>query len=169
MMVDKVAEVERNTFTKLLALERKEMENQKKISDTWVKYIYMVLELTMKRCTEEDTLFHNLDEFQQTLLLRSAANDLRRRCGLPHYEVVYDPLDAATIVPQMEESPFGVEIGLNNSVDDIINTMNSKYGSLLKNVAVSACICGSNINYVVVGNYYVGIIALRRRYAVQHR
>jgi hypothetical protein len=40
-------ELNRKQYQKLLALERKEMQHQKEISDTWVKYIYLLLESTL--------------------------------------------------------------------------------------------------------------------------
>ena len=45
-------------------------QNQKEISDTWVKYIYLLLEVTLAKCGQEGVLFHNEDEFSQTLILR---------------------------------------------------------------------------------------------------
>ena len=74
------------------------MANQKAISDTWIKYVYLVLESTMKRCEQDDILFFNLDQFAQTMLLREVANELRAQQNLPAFDVVYDPLDAEVIV-----------------------------------------------------------------------
>ena len=56
-------------YSKLLALERKEMLNQKEISDNWVKYIFLLLEETMQHCERNNILFSNLDEFQQVYLV----------------------------------------------------------------------------------------------------
>lgn len=105
-------------YSKLLALERKEMLNQKEISDNWVKYIFLLLEETMQHCERNNILFSNLDEFQQvrstvssysvhaimltswiqTLLLRNIANDLRKLSNLLPFDIVYDPLDASAVV-----------------------------------------------------------------------
>ena len=64
-MASAVMDVPRMQYGKLLALERKEMQNQKDISDCWVRFIYLLLETTMRRCAQENILFSNLDEFQQ--------------------------------------------------------------------------------------------------------
>lgn len=42
-VVDRVLEAQQRQYNKLMALERKEMQNQKEISDIWVKYIYLLL------------------------------------------------------------------------------------------------------------------------------
>jgi len=128
-MLAQMVEVNRKQYSKLLALERKEMENQRIISDTWVKYIYLLIESTLKKCDKDGLLFHNMDEFGQTMALRKMANELRSQCGLSPYDVIYDPLDASSIVAKMEKSA-----GLEN-IDDIIEQLNSKHGKLLENVA----------------------------------
>mmetsp|Transcript_27785 Transcript_27785/g.46674 ORF Transcript_27785/g.46674 Transcript_27785/m.46674 type:complete len:629 (+) Transcript_27785:86-1972(+) len=135
LMVDKLMEVERKQYSKLLALERREMQTQQQISDTWVKYIYLLMEQTMDHCKKEGVLFHNMDEFQQSLLLRNKANELRSMCSLPPYEVVYDPLDAAEIVSRLAEMPLGLEVGLTNPIEDTMKELDSKYGATLKSVA----------------------------------
>lgn len=139
MMVDQVAELERKQYAKLLNLEKKEISNQKVISDTWVRYIYLLLEVTMDKCTEEKVLFHNLDEFQQTILLRKVANELRFKCRLPPYEVIYDPLDASEIVERLSVDPFGVDYGLTLSIEEVVKLLNDKYEDTLKSVSVSEC------------------------------
>jgi hypothetical protein len=63
-------DVNRKQYAKLMSLERKEIVNQKEISETWVKFIYLLIETTLSHCKETDKLFHNLDEYSQTLLLR---------------------------------------------------------------------------------------------------
>ena len=119
------------------------MQNQKDISDTWVKYIYVLLEVTMAYCKKENILFHNEGTFSQTLLLRKNANELRKLCGLPSFEVVYDPLDANTIVqfltgPNSHNSVStiqGVPVDIvSQEVDQILALLNEKYGKLLKNI-----------------------------------
>ena len=77
----------RKQYAKLMTLERKEMINQKEISDTWVKFVFLLLESTLQHCQENEKLFHNMDEYAQTLLLRQQANMLRSQCNLPSYEV----------------------------------------------------------------------------------
>ena len=89
LMVDRLVDVNRRQYSKLLGLERREMANQKAISDTWVKFVYLLLETTMAKCEADDTLFFNLDQFAQTMLLREVANKLRADQGLPAYDVVY--------------------------------------------------------------------------------
>ena len=89
LMVDRLVDVNRRQYSKLLGLERREMANQKAISDTWVKFVYLLLETTMAECEADDTLFFNLDQFAQTMLLREVANKLRADQGLPAYDVVY--------------------------------------------------------------------------------
>lgn len=130
-------DVNRRQYSKLLALEKKEMQNQKELSDVWVKYVYLLLEVTMSHCKEKSILFHNMDEFQQTLLLRSKANELRKMCNLPDYEIVYDPLDATAIVEKLSMQSIGIELGLQGPADELVPVLNSKYGDLLKNVVVS--------------------------------
>lgn len=134
-VLERLADVNRKQYSKLLAFERKEMQNQKEISDTWVKYIYLLLEVTMKHCNDENILFYNLDEYSQTLLLRQKANDLRKQCNLPPYEVIYDPLDASVIVNRLSLEPIGVEYGLSSAADDLVTKLNSKYSKILKSVA----------------------------------
>jgi len=134
-VLDRLADVNRKQYSKLLAFERKEMQNQKDISDTWVKYIYLLLEVTMKQCNENNILFYNLDQYSQTLLLRQKANDLRKQCNLPPYEIIYDPLDASIIVKRLSLEPIGVEFGLSSSADELVTKLNSKYSKILKSVA----------------------------------
>ena len=43
--LEKFVDTNRVQYAKLLALERKEMQNQKEISDIWVKYLYLLLEV----------------------------------------------------------------------------------------------------------------------------
>lgn len=66
-MADTLLDVNRVQYAKLLALERKEMANQKEISDCWVRYIFLLLETAMVHCQAGGILFSNLDEFQQVL------------------------------------------------------------------------------------------------------
>ena len=121
------------------------MQNQKDISDTWVKYIYLLLEITMHHCKENNILFHNEDQFSQTLLLRKMANELRSLCSLPSYDVVYDPLDASAIIstlasgesPVVKSSILGATLDIPLSdVDQVLPSLNSKYGKLLKSIPV---------------------------------
>ena len=42
--LDKYVDATRRQYAKLLNMERRELQNQKEISDTWVKYIYLLLE-----------------------------------------------------------------------------------------------------------------------------
>lgn len=135
-MSDTILEVERKQYAKLLALERKEIENQKQVSDTWVKYIYLLLEQTMSHCQQQNILFHNMDEFQQTILLRQIANSLRKRCGLPEFEVVYDPLDASLIVDKLSKEQIGVDVGITKPIDEIVERLNGKYKDTLKSITV---------------------------------
>ena len=37
------------------------MLGQKEISNTWIKYIYLLLEAAIRDCQANDTLFYNLD------------------------------------------------------------------------------------------------------------
>ncbi len=134
-VLDKIVDANRRQYAKLLSLERKEMQSQKEISDTWVKYIYILLESTMDNCRKENILFHNLDEYTQTLLLRNVSNSLRKQCNLAPYEVVYDPLDASVIVDKISALPSSVDMIINRSIDDVLNSLYTKYGSLLKSVS----------------------------------
>jgi len=134
-VLERLADVNRKQYSKLLAFERKEMQNQKEISDTWVKYIYLLLEVTMKHCTDNNILFYNLDEYSQTLLLRQKANDLRKQCNLQPFEMIYDPLDASVIVNRLSLEPIGVEYGLSTAAEELVTNLNNKYSKILKSVA----------------------------------
>lgn len=134
-VLERLADVNRKQYSKLLTFERKEMQNQKEISDTWVKYIYLLLEVTMKHCSDNNILFYNLDEYSQTLLLRQKANDLRKQCNLLPYEVIYDPLDASVIIKRLSLEPIGVEYGLTSTADELVTKLNNKYSKILKSVA----------------------------------
>jgi hypothetical protein len=141
-MLDRLVDVNRKQYNKLLALERKEMQNQKDISDTWV-------ESTMRSCKQKDVLFHNLDQFGQTVLLRDVANDLRGQCGLPAFDVVYDPLDASVIVGKLSESPLGKELNLGgDSIDTTMAALAAKYDAVM--TAVPALRGASQIVKVAV-------------------
>ena len=87
LLYNTIIDVNRKQYAKLMTLERKEMINQKEISDTWVKFVFLLLESTLQHCQENEKLFHNMDEYAQTLLLRQQANMLRSQCNLPSYEV----------------------------------------------------------------------------------
>ena len=135
-MMDQLVEINRKQYSKLLSLERKEMQNQKEISDTWVKYIYLLLETTLEHCKETGKLFHNIDEYAQTLLLRQQANNLRQQCSLPPYDVIYDPLDASVIVAKLSHSPLGERLGLSyRSGDEVGAELTTKHGNTLKTVS----------------------------------
>ena len=134
-VLEKIVDANRRQYAKLLSFERKEMQNQKEISDTWVKYIYILLETTMDNCKKENKLFHNLDEYTQTLLLRNVANNLRKQCNLAPYEVVYDPLDASVIVETIAATPTAVDMGITGSIEDVLNSLYTKYGTILKSVS----------------------------------
>ena len=144
-IVDNLADRARKQYSKLLALERKEMQNQKEISDTWVKYIYLLLEVTMAHCKEKNILFHNEDQFSQTLLLREKANELRALCNLPPYSVIYDPLDAAAIVSFLsagestaaKSSVLGATLDVPLAdVEQVMVALNMKHSKLLKSIPV---------------------------------
>jgi hypothetical protein len=130
-------DINRKQYAKLLSLEKKELAAQKQISDTWVKYVYLLLEYTLAHCQEKNILFYNLDEFGQTMLLRSTANELRKMVSIPEYEVVYDPMDATTIVEKLATRDIGKKYGIDQPVDEVIKTLNTKYASVLKSVSVS--------------------------------
>ena len=133
VLLDKLVEANRKQYSKLIALERKELQNQKEISDVWVRYIFMLLESTIEDCNSRGILFHNQDEFAQTMLLRSQANALREKCNLPPYDVVYDPLDASVIVARLGKT-FP---GMLDSADEMAALLESKHGNTLINVPVN--------------------------------
>lgn len=135
-----VLDVPRMQYGKLLTLERKEMQNQKDISDCWVRFIYLLLETTMRHCTDQNILFSNLDEFQQTLLLRKMANELRKSANLLPFDVIYDPLDASAVVAYVasqkdSEGSMYSRFGLDRPADEIHAELERKYGEALKSVA----------------------------------
>jgi hypothetical protein len=125
-------DVNRKQYSKLLALERKELQSQKDISDVWVRYLYMLLESTVADCKLKGTLFHNMDEFAQTMLLRTQANLLRAQCSLSSYDVVYDPLDAAVIVAKLSKSFEGMV----ESSEEMYALLEARHGNTIKNVPV---------------------------------
>ena len=137
LSVDGVVEAERKQFAKLLALEHKELRNQKQMSDAWIKYIYLLLNITMDQCKRNDILFSDLDEFQQTLLLRSSANELRAMCNIPAYSAIYDPLDAAQIVARQSTQPMGKQFRLNDPAEEVAQRLHTSFSGPLKSVAVS--------------------------------
>jgi hypothetical protein len=94
----------------------------------------MLLEGSIADCKNRGVLFHNQDEFAQTMLLRAQANALRASCGLPPYDVVYDPLDAAVIVGKLGKGfPGMVE-----SSEEMAELLEGKHGNTLMNVPVRA-------------------------------
>lgn len=125
----------RQQYSKLLSLERKEMLNQKAVSDVWVKYIYLLLEETMASCKESDILFYNMDEYAQTLYLRKIANKLRQEVGIPPFEVIYDHLDAAAIVGKLSDTDIGRRAGIHLPAEELVESLENKYGKLLKSVS----------------------------------
>ena len=135
-LLDQYTEGNRRQYARLLNMERREMLNQKEISDSWVKYIYLLLESTMRHCTEKDVLFYNLDEFGQTMLLRDQANKLRKEVNIRPFEVIYDPLDASVIVNKITSTPLGEELGLYKPAEELSLILEEKYGKLLKSVPV---------------------------------
>jgi len=136
-MVDKIEEVGRKQYSKLLSLERTEMQNQKMISSTWVKYVYLLLSITTAHCVDKGMLFNNMDEYQQTLLLREKANELRSMAGLPPYPVIYDGLDASAIVEQVNTLQVDTAIKdmLSKDQDELTVALEAQYGKLLKSVS----------------------------------
>lgn len=128
-LLDRLVDVNRKQYSKLLALERKELQSQKEISEVWVKYIYMLLETTVEDCKTKGMLFYNMDEFAQTMQLRAQANELRAKCNLPPYDVVYDPLDAAVIVARLADTFPGLA-----DSEDNYALLESKHGNSLKNI-----------------------------------
>jgi len=135
VLLDKFVDMNRRQMAKLQALERKEIQSQKEMSDVWVKYVYLLIEYTLEKCLADGVLFHNLDEYAQTLLLRERANALRTLCGLPEYAVIYDPLDAAVVVNKLQGEPLGVKLGLNSEdTETVVVALESKYGHLLKSI-----------------------------------
>eukprot|EP01039_Chlorochromonas_danica_P001791 gene1789-1957_t len=133
--IDKIVDVQERQYSKLLALERKEMASQQVMSDVWVRFVYLLLKETMALCEVDGVLFHNLDEYQQTLILRKQANNLRAACGLPPYDVVYDPLDANEIVVRLSTQSIGEKYQLQRPSEEILSELNTQFGDLLRNVA----------------------------------
>ena len=134
VLLDKLVDVNRKQYSKLLALERRELQSQQEQSLVWCKYILLLLETTLADCAAKGVLFHNLDEFAQTMLLRQQANALRTACGLPEYPVVYDALDAAVIVDKMAHSPLLPQGEV--SYEEVYALLESKHGNSLKNIPV---------------------------------
>lgn len=135
-LLDTFIDANRKQMAKLESLERKEMANQKEMSDIWVKYVYLLIESTLEQCVTENILFHNLDEYAQTLLLRKTANQLRSDCNLPDYPVVYDHIDATVIVKQLATSPLGVKLNLTSEDSEkIAKDLYTKHGNMLKSIA----------------------------------
>lgn len=135
-IIERLVDVNRQQYAKLLKLERQEMQRQREISDILVKYIYLLLEYTLADCEKKNILFYNLDEYAQTMILRAAANELRAMVNIPAYDVVYDELDANVIVDKLSNQNFGKQYGLDQPADVILKLLEDKYASLLKSVAV---------------------------------
>ena len=136
-LLDKLVSSNRMQLNRLETLERQEMKSQKEVSDTWVKYMYLLIEYTLARCRGEDVLLHNLDEFEQTLTFRKCANELREQCGIPPYSVVYDPLDAKVIVEELSTGSFAQAIGMDTmDTDQIVKALEEKHGRLVQTVKV---------------------------------
>jgi hypothetical protein len=148
---EKHVDASRRQYAKLLNMERKEILLQKELSDIWIKYVYLLLESTMRSCASENQLFYNLDLFGQTMLLREKADELRKQCNIPPYEVIYDPLDAEVIVQAMMKDPIALEIGLNKPAEVLVKTLEEKYGKLLKSVPVS----GQVFTHAVLNDFIV--------------
>lgn len=92
----------------------------------------------MSYCEENQILFYNMDEYEQTKVLRTVANELRRMVKLPEYPVIYDPLDASYIINNLPaDSIYYQKYNLNRNADDISIILNEKYGNLLKSLPVS--------------------------------
>jgi hypothetical protein len=136
-LLDGLVDVNRKQYSKLLALERKEMQSQKVLSDVWVKYIYLLVEMTIADSKEKGILFFNLDEFSQTLILRETANKLRELSQLPPYDVIYDPLDAGIIVEKLAAQSVGQRFGIDQPIDQVVTLLESKHSKLLKTVSAS--------------------------------
>ena len=166
-VTDDVLEMQRLQYAKLLSLERRELDSEKQLSDTWIKYVYLLLESTLSRCAQEGAQFHSLDEVQQTLLLRAQANELRRQCGLAPFDVVYDPLDAAEVVTQLADSPLGLEVGLDKPADVVLEMLNSKYHDTLQSTAVSQLRSLSLYTILFISVWYF-IPLVRSGYSVPH-
>jgi len=131
---EKLVDVNRKQYSKLIALERKEMLEQKQKSDIWIRYIYLLLELTLSNCEDKGILFYNLDQYSQTIVLRNTANQLRQLVNIPEYDVVYDPLDATIIVNKLSNDDIGIKHGIDRPVEELLNSVNSKYSNLLKSL-----------------------------------
>lgn len=137
---EKYVDASRRQYAKLLNLERKELQNQKQISDTWIKYIYLLLQRTTRQCMDDGVSFERLDAVSQTLLLRQEANKLRALCSLPAYDAVYDPLDASAIVAavftQLARTDGEVDGGEDalRTAESVLLKLNEKYGHLLESV-----------------------------------
>jgi hypothetical protein len=143
--VDEVAELERKQFAKLLALERKQLLHQKHVSDTWVRYLYLLLEHTMAHCTQGKVDFRSLGGPEQARLLRDAANDLRARCGLPSCDVVCEPADAELIVSRLAAQDPATNMP---PVEALAVKLQDQYGSLLQTVPVSIVRYFSLVGYL---------------------
>jgi hypothetical protein len=131
--VDEVAELERKQFAKLLALERKQLLHQKHVSDTWVRYLYLLLEHTNTHCAREQVDFRSLSGPEQSKILQDAANGLRARCGLPSCDVVCEPADAELIVSRLAAQDPAKNM---SPVEALAVKLQDKYGSLLQTVPV---------------------------------
>jgi len=123
----------RHQYSKLLALETKELRTQQALSETWLKYIYLLLETASRASREEGKELSELDSFAQIRALRSAANLLRSRVGLSQYPVIYDPLDAEAIVKRIEEEDIDhMASDLQLTVIDLVSEqLEARYGALL--------------------------------------
>jgi hypothetical protein len=143
--VDEVAELERKQFAKLLALERKQLLHQKHVSDTWVRYLYLLLEHTNAHCAREQVDFRSLSGPEQSKMLQDAANSLRAKCGLPSCDVVCEPADAELIVSRLAAQDPATNM---SPVEALAVKLQDKYGSLLQTVPVSIVRYFSVVGYL---------------------
>lgn len=137
LQTDEAAALERKQYAKLLALEQKELLHQKQVSDTWVRYLHLLLSRTLAHCTQRKVDFLSLDEAHQTSTLRKVANELRAQCGLPAYAAVYDPVDAELIVQRLATQDAGCGVSMVAPVEVLAAEMHGQYGYMFDTVPVS--------------------------------
>lgn len=138
-----IKEVEQETkkraqYRKLISLNEQELNHQIVVSLKWMKYLYILLEMTSKLCKENDVLFFNLDLFEKVVMLRSAANEMRINCNLPPGHMIYEESDVDYILQgyKADESYFTKEDGSIMDGEEVANMLVDKYGKYVQEIKV---------------------------------
>jgi hypothetical protein len=142
--MDRLLALRQSQYARLLQIEEQELLREQQEAAIWMKYMYLLLEFTMKNCEEQDILFPNLDVYEQTMFLREVANALRSASGLPEAETIYEPLDAEIIIATLQRSQYAeLMMELESDLEEVAKMLQDKYGEILQSVPVKK-------NYIII-------------------